>query len=317
MAIFHCHIQLISRSSGRSSVASSAYRSASKLHNFRDGLTHDFTKKGGVVYSQILLPENAPLEFLNREKLWNAVEYSEKRKDSQTAREIEIALPAELGHKKQIDLVREYIKENFLSQGMIADFALHDKQDGNPHAHIMLTTREVTKDGFGKKNRDWNDRGNAEIWRADWARVVNQELEKQKIPQRIDHRSFERQGLDLIPTVHLGVTAKKLEERGIITERGEWNRRAEKHREIYMLEKQKAQIVNLEINRISILKNKYLERYLSYFEKTNQERKNKLEASIIPAKSDFPHLNSEFYGRDKKQNRTTKIKTKFQNAGLK
>lgn len=141
MAIYHCSIKIISRAGGRSAVASAAYRSGEKLYNDETGLTHDFTRKGGVFMNEILLPPNAPERFLNREVLWNEVQQIEKRSDAQFAREVEVALPTEMSREEQIECVRGFIMENFVSKGMIADWALHDKNDGNPHAHIMLTIR--------------------------------------------------------------------------------------------------------------------------------------------------------------------------------
>lgn len=143
MSIYHCSIKIISRSGGRSAIASAAYRSGEKLYNDETGIVHDFTKKGGVVMNEILLPENAPSAFLNRELLWNDVQKVEKRSDAQFAREVEVALPVEMKREEQIACVRSYIQDNFVSKGMIADWALHDKRDGNPHAHIMLTMRGI------------------------------------------------------------------------------------------------------------------------------------------------------------------------------
>ena len=143
MAIFHCSIKIIGRSGGRSAVAAAAYRSGEKLYNEETGITHDFTRKGGVVMSEILLPDNAPKQYLDRQTLWNEVQKIEKRSDAQLAREIEVALPMELAIEQQIECVRAYIQENFTAKGMIADWALHDKGDGNPHAHILLSVRGI------------------------------------------------------------------------------------------------------------------------------------------------------------------------------
>ena len=143
MSIYHCSIKIISRAGGRSAVASAAYRSGKKLYNDETGMTHDFTRKGGVIMSEIILPPNAPKRYENREVLWNEVQQIEKRSDAQFAREIEVALPAEMNRDEQIECVRSYIEDNFISEGMIADWALHDKGDGNPHAHIMLTLRGI------------------------------------------------------------------------------------------------------------------------------------------------------------------------------
>ena len=152
MAIYHCSIKTISRSCGRSAVASAAYRSGEKLLNDETGIVHDFTSKSGVIMSEILLPEHAPVIFQNRQTLWNEVQKTEKRCDAQLAREVEVAFPVEMTRPQQIECVRAYIRENFVSKGMIADWALHDKGDGNPHAHIMLTVR-----GFDE-NEHWQQK---------------------------------------------------------------------------------------------------------------------------------------------------------------
>lgn len=252
MAIYHCSIKIISRGKGKSAVAAAAYRSGETLTNHYDGVTHDFTRKGGIVHTEILLPPHAPPDFADRSILWNSVEKIEKAKNSQLAREIEIALPVELNREQQIQLVREYVKENFVSVGMCADFAIHDKQDGNPHAHIMLTMRPLEQSGkWGAKSKkeylldkdgqriklkngtfksrkvdtvDWNSQEKAEVWRQAWADITNRYLAAQDRPERIDHRSYKRQGIEQIPTVHMGVAATQMECRGIVTEKGEHNR---------------------------------------------------------------------------------------------
>ena len=295
MAIYHCSIKIISRAGGRSAISAAAYRSGEKLHNEETGLIHDFTHKGGVIMSEVILPENAPAEYKDRERLWNEVQRVESRSDARFAREVEVALPVEMNREQQIECVRNYIQENFTSKGMIADWALHDKGDGNPHAHIMLTCREVNadrewntktksvfantwheyeKDGEIKKapaydpdlpsydpkdkehtaqyripqldengeqkfreragkgremlwervnipSNDWNDRANAEKWRESWAVHCNRYLEPE---HQIDHRSYERQGIDKEPTIHEGVTARKIEADGNISDRVQINR---------------------------------------------------------------------------------------------
>ncbi|WP_444876726.1 MobQ family relaxase, partial [Bacteroides heparinolyticus] len=154
IAIYHCNISIASRGKGKSSVAAAAYRSGEKLTNEWDGITHDYTRKGGVVHTEIMLPSHAPPSFSDRSTLWNSVEKIEKSKNSQLAREIEIALPKELNREKQIELVREYVKENFVKVGMCADIALHDKNDRNPHAHILLTMRPLNEDTtWGAKSK--------------------------------------------------------------------------------------------------------------------------------------------------------------------
>ena len=154
-----CHfpVSIIKRSEGRSAVAAAAYRSGTKLTNEWDGLTHDYTRKGGVVHAEIMLPAHAPPEFADRSTLWNSVEQIEKARDSQLAREIEAALPRELSGEQQLALVRAYVKDNFVDKGMCADFAIHDKGTGNPHVHIMLTLRPLKENGqWGAKCRKAN-----------------------------------------------------------------------------------------------------------------------------------------------------------------
>ena len=252
IAIYHCSIKIVSRGKGKSAVAAAAYRSGEKLTNEWDGLPHDYTKKGGVVHSEILLPAHAPPAFSDRSTLWNSVELSEKSNNAQLAREVEIALPVELSGEEQTRLVREYCSSQFVSKGMIADFNLHDTGGGNPHAHILLTMRPLDEKGAwlpkskkeyvldenGERIRlpsgryktrkvdlvDWNSRENAEVWRRAWADLANEFLAQNNRPERIDHRSYERQGIDQIPTVHVGVSATQMEKKGIVTERGELNR---------------------------------------------------------------------------------------------
>lgn len=252
MAIYHLCIKIISRGKGKSAVAASAYRSGEKIKNEYDGIVHDFTRKGGIAHIEILLPQNAPQEFSDRGALWNSVEKIEKSKNSQLAREIEIALPKELDREKQIELVREYVKENFVKVGMCADIALHDKGDGNPHAHILLTMRPLNEDTtWGAKSKkeyildengekvklkngnyktrkintvDWNEQDKAEHWRKAWADITNKYLEENNIQEKVDHRSYQRQGIEQIPTIHLGVSATQMEKKGIATDRGNINR---------------------------------------------------------------------------------------------
>lgn len=257
MAIYHCHCKIISRGQGRSAVGAAAYRSGEKLKNEYDGIEHDYTKKGGVAYSEIMLCENALKEYQDRATLWNAVEQAEKGSRAQLAREYEVALPVELSREEQIQLVRDFAKENFVDKGMCVDFSIHDKEDGNPHAHIMLTTRPIEKDGtwgakatneyvldkngerilqkIDKQNRkiykrvkiettDWNTKEFLQRSRSSWAEKVNQELEKKNLPQRVDHRSFKEQGIEKIPTQHIGVSANAMEKRGIESQRGNENR---------------------------------------------------------------------------------------------
>ena len=224
MAIYHLSMKIISRSSGYSAVASAAYRSGSLMLDERTGLTHDYTRKSGVAEAVILTPATAPAWCTNRAELWNAVEKAERRKNSQLAREIELAIPHELPQDAARETVLAFVRENFVSQGMIADVAFHHMDKTNPHAHIMLTTRAVGPAGFSGKVRDWNDRTHAETWRASWADHANRALANAGYQEEIDHRSYERQGLEKTPGIHLGKSACAMETRGIETERGEQNR---------------------------------------------------------------------------------------------
>ena len=251
MAIFHWSMKIVRRSMGKSAVAAAAYRSGTKLVNEWDGVTHDYTAKQNVAYSEIMLPAHAPSAFQDRSILWNSVEQIEKSKDSQLARDLEISLPIELSKSEQIELARAYIRDTFVSAGMCADFSFHDKE-GNPHVHILLTVRPLKGNGeWGAKCRkvydldeqgqripdgkggwknhredtvDWNSREKVEAWRAAWAEYANRALEAAGRPERIDHRSYARQGVDQIPTIHMGVAAVQMERRGIRTEKGDVNR---------------------------------------------------------------------------------------------
>ncbi len=228
MAIFHLSVKVISRSSGRSAVAAAAYRGAERLHDERLDRDHDFTNKDGVVHSEVLLPEGAPEEFADREKLWNAVEAAEKRKDAQLSREVEFAIPRELTREQGIELAREFAEAEFVEKGMIADLNVHWDigADGQPkpHAHVMLTMREVGKDGFGAKVREWNKAELVEQWRERWADRVNQRLAELDIDARIDHRSLEAQGIALEPQDKIGPAASRMGVRGLEAERIEEHR---------------------------------------------------------------------------------------------
>jgi Ti-type conjugative transfer relaxase TraA len=228
MAIFHLSVKVISRASGRSAVAAAAYRGAERLHDDRLDRDHDFTNKDGVVHSEILLPKDAPPEFADREKLWNAVEAAEKRKDAQLSREVEFAIPREMNKSQGIALARDFVKAEFVEKGMIADLNVHWDigKDGNakPHAHVMLTMRDVGKDGFGAKVREWNKAELVEQWRERWADHVNQRLAELDIDARVDHRSLEAQGIGLEPQDKIGPAASRIGGRGLEAERIEEHR---------------------------------------------------------------------------------------------
>lgn len=252
MAIFHCAIKIISRSTGRTATSASAYRSATKVVDDETGETFDYTRKGGVAFSEILLCNNAPTKYADRQTLWNAVQEIEKNKNAQLCREMEVALPKELSRKEQIALVRKYINKNFVEQGMCADWALHDKSDGNPHAHILLTLRPIKKNGeWGAKRKDsyaLDSSGNKipvidkqtgkqkigargrKIWErisvpsTDWNETTKAEEwrkawadicnEHLQGKAQIDHRSYARQGKKDLPTMHEGYVARQIAKRG-------------------------------------------------------------------------------------------------------
>lgn len=223
MAIYHCSVKVISRSTGSSAVGAAAYRSGQALEDERVGVTFDYTKKR-VEGSEIIAPNHAPAWVHDRAKLWNYVEACEKRKDAQLAREVEVSIPRELSDTARHELVRGYVKAQFVEKGMVADvsFHMHDKQ--NPHAHILLTMRNLERDGFGKKTRDWNTKEALQEWRQQWEQHANSALERAQYAARIDHRSNKARGLVERPTLHMGVVPARLERAGIRTAEGDANR---------------------------------------------------------------------------------------------
>jgi Ti-type conjugative transfer relaxase TraA len=209
MAIYHLSVKVHSRKSGKSIVAAAAYRAGQSLEEEQTGITHNYTRKQGVEYSEILAPEGSPDWVFDRSRLWNAVEATEKRKDSQLAREVEVGLPIELGKAEQEALLREYVQREFVSKGMVADFSIHRDDENNPHAHILLTMRSVTKEGFGPKMRGWNERAKLMDWRQGWEEVTNEHLARAGLAVRIDHRTLKAQGLDLEPGRKIGVSRER------------------------------------------------------------------------------------------------------------
>lgn len=208
MAIYHFSGSIISRSQGRSAIAAAAYRSAEKLADVRQGVVHDYSKKQEVVHTEIFLPAGAPESFKNREVLWNTVEQQEQRKDAQLAREFTISLPRELTIEQNKALITEFVTHEFVAKGMIADVCFHNDvmKDGNrqPHAHVMLTLREVNEQGFGKKVREWNDKELLLHWRESWANSANRHLALHGFDLHIDHRSNEARGIELEPQYKIG-----------------------------------------------------------------------------------------------------------------
>ena len=247
----------IKRSAGQSAIAAAAYRAGERLYSDYYGEYSDYTRKGGVIYSEILLPPNAPSEYQDRATLWNAVEHAERHKKAQLAYSFDIALQNELTMEENIELAREFVQRCFVDKGMVADFAIHqpDKGDGgipNPHFHVLTTMRPINPEGtWGQKQKreylidesgepilddngkpkfnavattDWHTPETLEEWRRAWCEMVNETFERKGLDERIDHRSYERQGLDLIPTIHEGTTVREMEAKGIRTEKGELNR---------------------------------------------------------------------------------------------
>ena len=223
MALYHFSAKVIGRSTGRSAVAAAAYRAAERLHDERLDCDHDFTAKAGVVHSEILLPEGAPERWLDRATLWNEVEARERQRNSQLARDVEIALPRELSRAEGIALARDFVREQFVSRGMVADLNVHwgagADGEAQPHAHIMLTMRRVEGDGFGPKERDWNATALLVGWRERWAEMANQRLAELGYDARIDHRSYAEQGIPLEPQHKIGPAGARRSERGEDAER--------------------------------------------------------------------------------------------------
>ena len=257
MALFHFTADQIKRSEGQSVMASAAYRSGEKLHSAYYGEDSDYTRKKGVICSEILLPPHAPREFADRETLWNAVEHAEHGKKAQLAYSFEVSLQNEFSLEENIALARKFLLDNFVSRGMTVDVAFHEKEteEGgtpNPHFHFLCPIRPMNPDGtWGFKqhrvyrldedgNRirdqngkflfdavpttDWGYPETLEYWRKAWADVCNAKFAEKGLDVRIDHRSYERQGLDLLPTVHEGAAVRAMEKKGIRTEKGEFNR---------------------------------------------------------------------------------------------
>lgn len=321
MAIYHCKITTGSRESGQSAIAAAAYRSGSKLYETETGLSPDYTRKGGVVFSEISLCENAPREYQDRATLWNAVQKIESAKNSRLWREIEVALPIEFSREQQIDVARKYVAQ-LTAQGMCADWSIHDKElhNPNPHIHIMLTTRSILENGewapkskkvydldvngekiFQKKDKsgrkqykchkedfnNWNEKERVEEWRAAWADVCNELLPDDK---KIDHRSYERQGIDKIPTIHEGYAAREMERRGEVSERAEYNRAVRAMNAYNEQIKAETNMYEAEINHVS---QKWEEVRAALNEQLTAEKEN--ERSIEGIVSELVTLRDEFY----------------------
>ena len=335
MAIFHCSIKIISRSAGKSATSASAYRAGTKVYDDELGETFDYTKKRGVVFSEVLLCANAPQEFTDREKMWNSVQAIEKAKNSQLCREVEVALPVELSREEQVRLVREYIQENFTSKGMCADWALHDKGDGNPHAHILLTVRPIKSNGeWGAKRKDsyaLDDKGNKipvidlntgkqkigsrgrKMWErisvpsTDWNDQSRAEEWRKgwadvcnKYLQgrtRIDHRSYARQGKKQLPTMHEGYIARKMAKRGKKSTIINYNAKVRRTNDYSQATEQDLQAVEAEL--------KQLEAELEKLKSEQKgQKKNELNARIAELLGRGSRTDSQPISRSQTQVRT-------------
>ena len=256
MADFHFSVTQIKRSAGQSAIAAAAYRAGEKLFSEIYGEYSDYTRKRGIVETGILLPSFAPKEYENREKLWNAVEQAERHPKAQLAYSFDFSLQNEFSMKENLEIAREFIQKQFVDRGMIADYAVHlpDKGDGipNPHVHVLCPIRPLNPDGtWGAKQKrvyrlddagnrmtdasgralfdavpttDWGSAETLEHWREAWAETNNEHFAAHSLDARLDHRSYEKQGVEQIPTVHEGPKVREMERQGIRTEKGDRNR---------------------------------------------------------------------------------------------
>ena len=257
MALYHFSLNHVKRSEGHTAIAAAAYRSGEKLYDRYYGEVQDYTKKGGVIMSEILLPDYVPERLSDRETLWYEVENQERRSDAQLAYSFDFALQNELTMEENIEIARSFVRENFVAKGMICDMAIHDPDKGeggipNPHVHVLCPIRPVNKDGewgekrlhipildedgnpvLNKKGKqkyddpfttDWGKPETLEEWRTTWEKIINEKFAEKGLTCRIDHRSNEKRGLDEIPQVHEGSAVRRMEQRGIVTYKGAWNR---------------------------------------------------------------------------------------------
>lgn len=253
--VIHFKMEIISRGKGkyRSAVGYAAYCAGTRLRNERDSHLYNWSGRKDVIFSKIMLPKNAPRIYLDRKVLWNEVEKIEKCKNAQLARTLVIALPSEFSADTQKRIVCNFVQTAFVNRGMCADINIHDNGTGNTHAHIILTMRSIDKDGnwmtkqqkiclldengkkiydpvkhqckcTTRKINDWDNPKNVEQWRKKWAEVCNTEFARLGLSKRVTHKSYKRQGVDLIPTKHLGTVATAIEQRGVRTRAGEANR---------------------------------------------------------------------------------------------
>lgn len=276
MALYHFNVTQVSRGKGQSAIASAAYRSGEKLMDDYYGEVQDYTRKGGILYTEIILPEHAPGRLSDRQTLWNEVENIEKHPQAQLSYSFNIALQNEFSYEENLALAKQFVQENFVSRGMLVDFAVHDPDKGedgiqNPHFHVISPIRPLNPDGtWGNKQRreylldengnrikdekgkfkfnavpttDWGSPETLLLWRENWAKLVNAKFEEKGLPERIDHRSYVDMGLDLLPTIHEGPAVRAMEKRGIATDVGTWNRMIRSVNSL--IKRLRSQIINL------------------------------------------------------------------------
>lgn len=257
MALYHFSLGHIKRTAGHTAIAAAAYRSGEKLYDAYYGETQDYSRKKGVITSMIYVPDYVPERLQDRQTLWTEVERNENRKDAQLAYSFDIALQNELTMEENIELLDTFVREEMVPLGMIVDVAIHDPDKGkhgipNPHGHLTSPIRPFLESGeWGDKqhqeyvhdengdrirkangkyktmavsNTGWNDPALLEHWRKRWAELVNAKFEEKGLSCRVDHRSNEKRGIDEIPQVHEGSAVRRMEARGIVTEKGSWNR---------------------------------------------------------------------------------------------
>ena len=267
MALYHFSVKQVSRGKGQTVVNSAAYISGQKLYNDYYGQVHDYTKKSGVMFTEILKPDYVPERLSDRETLWNEVERAEKGKRAQLAYSFDIALQNELTLEENIQLAREFCQEQFVARGMIVDLAVHEgkSKDGdepsNPHFHVLAPIRPFTEEGIwgnkqkrkyvldeeGNRIKDalsttgWNDPELLKEWRKAWTEKVNDKFRECHMAARIDHRSYKEQGIDLIPTIHEGYEVRAMEKKGIKTIIGELNRAIQQFNQMFISLKESIQ----------------------------------------------------------------------------
>ena len=274
MALYHFSVKQVSRGKGQTVVNSAAYISGQKLYNDYYGQTHDYTKKSGVVFTEILTPEYVPERLTDRETLWNEVEKIEKGKRAQLAYSFDIALQNELTLDENIELAREFCQEQFVARGMIVDLAVHEgkskneDEPDNPHFHVLAPIRPITEESWGNKQKreyvldedgnrikdakgndvfnavsttGWNDPELLKEWRRAWTEKVNEKFRECHMAARIDHRSYKEQGIDLLPTIHEGYEVRAMEKKGIKTVIGELNRAIRQFNQMFISLKESIQ----------------------------------------------------------------------------